>query len=89
MKNIRQVAIPTLVRVKPGAVARVGLYCKRYAFARVSVFYSEGLPQTLLDRLTTGLKQENIETLQSGPVLEASMEGVQVLFKNLPTRTQA
>lgn len=89
MKNHRHAAIPTLVRVKPDALDRLGIYARRYNFARVSMLYSEGLPAGLLDRITEGLKRENIELLHRGAVPEASMDTALALFKSLPLRTEA
>jgi glycerol-1-phosphate dehydrogenase [NAD(P)+] len=87
--NIRQVVIPTLVRFKPGALDRLGIYARRYAFGRVALFYSEGLPPALLDRISSSLAGEKVEILQSGPVVDATLEHAQELFKKLPGRTEA
>ena len=45
MLNSRQTAIPVLVRVKPGALDRLGVYAVRHNFLRVLVFFSEGQEQ--------------------------------------------
>jgi glycerol-1-phosphate dehydrogenase [NAD(P)+] len=89
VKTIRQVTIPTLVRVKPGALDRLGIYARRYAFERVCFLHSEGLPPALLDRVTACLEKENVRILQRNSVLDASMEVALELFKILPARTQA
>jgi glycerol-1-phosphate dehydrogenase [NAD(P)+] len=86
---IRQVTIPTLVRIKAGALDRLGIYARRYAFERVCLLYSEGLPTPLLDRVAASLNSGDIQLLQSKPVPEARMEDALDLFKILPARVQA
>jgi len=46
-----QTEIPRLVRVKPGALDRIGAYAARYAFRRVAVYFSDGFSLELRDRL--------------------------------------
>ena len=41
--NSNRVAIPTLVRIKIGALGRMGIYLSRQGHRRVAVFQSEGL----------------------------------------------
>ena len=64
MLNRTQISIPNLVRVKPGAIGRVGLYARRHAFSEIVVLHSADLQQDLLLRLCDGLKAENIAVLQ-------------------------
>ena len=51
MLNRTQISIPNLVRVKPGAIGRVGIYARRHAFSEVAVLHSEDLHADLLKRL--------------------------------------
>ena len=46
-----QIAIPTLVRVKDGALDRLGIYLARGGHRRVAVLVSKGLAPPLPDRL--------------------------------------
>lgn len=87
--NRTQIDIPTLVRVKSGAVGRVGLYARRAAFTEVVVLHSEDLQADLLKRLCDGLKAENISVLQRWPVRDASFEQARELFPQLPAKTRA
>lgn len=89
MSHRRQITIPTLVRIKPGALARVGLYAARHELRRVVVFESEGLPGALGERLAEGLTAQGIEVLGWRTVREASFEQAQELFAALPLRAQA
>ena len=87
--NRTQIAIPTLVRVKAGAAARVGLYARRAAFTEVVVLYSSDLQPALLQRLTDGLQAENILVLQRWPVQDASFEQAREFFPQIPAKTRA
>ena len=56
MLNRTQISIPNLVRVKPGAVGRVGLYARRADFTDVVVLHSEDLNADILEgHLSSGL----------------------------------
>ena len=89
MLNRTQISIPNLVRVKPGAVGRVGLYARRADFAEVVVLHSEDLNADLLKRLDDGLKAENISVLRRWPVKNASFEQARDFFPQLPAKTRA
>jgi len=56
-----QIAIPTLVRVKEGALDRVGLYLARTGYAGVAVLVSEGLVAPLQDRVKRSLTEHRVE----------------------------
>lgn len=85
--NTRQVVLPTLVRVKPGALDRLGLYAQRQRYARLVLLYSADLKGPLLDRLRAAL--HGVEVVQSIPVQEASFESATALFSGLPAGVDA
>jgi glycerol-1-phosphate dehydrogenase [NAD(P)+] len=89
MNAQRQIHIPTLVRIKPGALDRMGIYARRHELGRVVVLLSEALPEHLVDRLDRALADSGIEVLLRQPVREASLEQAQTLFAALPSRAQA
>jgi glycerol-1-phosphate dehydrogenase [NAD(P)+] len=89
MLTLKQVSIPVLVRVKNGALDRVGLYARRQQFSRVVLLFSQDLQPALLARLTAGLAAEQIEVLQQLPVAAASFEQAVDIFRQLPTTTHA
>lgn len=89
MTHRRQIAIPNLVRIKPGALDRVGLYAQRHQFRHVVVLYSQDLPATLRDRLAQGLSQSQVEVLNWQPIQDASFENAQSVFAALSARAEA
>ncbi len=84
-----QIHIPTLVRIKEGAVERVGIYARRNDFSHVVVLHSDGLPPELLERLYNGLTSESVSILHSWPVRQASFEQARDLFSRIPAKTCA
>ena len=85
----RQTAIPELVRVKPGALDRMGIYAERQQFKRVVLFFSQGLDERLLARLSGSLRSQNIQTLQRTEVESISFERVTELFHQAPRNADA
>jgi glycerol-1-phosphate dehydrogenase [NAD(P)+] len=89
MLTLKQVSIPVLVRVKKGALDRVGIYARRQQFSRVVLLFSQDLQPALLARVTAGLSAERIEVLQEFPVAAASFEHAVEIFRRLPGTTHA
>lgn len=85
----RQVSIPNLVRIKPGALDRLGIYAERYGFERVAFLYSEGLPEPLLTRATRSLDHKRVRIVDQASVADGRFEGAYERFKGLPSGTQA
>jgi glycerol-1-phosphate dehydrogenase [NAD(P)+] len=88
MKTARQVAIPELVRIKAGALDRLGIYARRNQFSRVVVMFSSDLLTTLRSRLEAALASENIEVLEWIPVVNASFEQAELHFRDLPAQAE-
>jgi glycerol-1-phosphate dehydrogenase [NAD(P)+] len=85
----KQTAIPALVRVKPGALDRMGIYAERHKFKRVLLFFSQDLDQKLLARLLTSFRSQNIQILQQTPVEFISFEKATELFRQSPRNADA
>lgn len=89
MSNSTRVAIPTLVRIKPDALARVGVYLSRYEHRRVAVFQSEGLIEPLAEGLRASLQAESIEAVAWQDVASHAFEDAVSQFVQLPRSTTA
>lgn len=89
MNHQRLVAIPSLVRIKPGALDRMGIYATRYDQRRVVILHSEELPGELTARLEKALASSQVEILHRQAVSQAAFEQAQSLFAALPSRAQA
>ena len=80
----REVFIPGLVRIKPGALDRVGIYVRRADYRTVALIYSEDLPVALIDRLQAGLDREGIALVHVKAAREASCEEARAIAAELP-----
>jgi glycerol-1-phosphate dehydrogenase [NAD(P)+] len=89
MLTPRQTAIPTIVRVKPDALDRMGIYAERHALQRISLLVSKDLDSRLVDRLAASLEPRHIQVLQSIEVESASFETATELFHQLPGQADA
>jgi glycerol-1-phosphate dehydrogenase [NAD(P)+] len=87
MLNLKQVTIPSLVRVKPGAVDRLGIYARRHHFKRLALIHSQDLQPALLGRVTQALAEQDIR--QTLPILAASFENAQSVFQQLQGEVDA
>ena len=85
----KQTTIPSLVRVKPGALDRLGIYAERQEFVRVALFFSGDLDERLLGRLIASLRARNIEILLQAPVESLGFEKVTDLFRQCPRNANA
>jgi glycerol-1-phosphate dehydrogenase [NAD(P)+] len=83
------VNIPSLVRVKPGALDRLGLYLQRSGHSPAILLVSQGLVPEYLERAERSLAEHSIERLETVEVTEASFEFASALFTRLPGRARA
>ena len=88
MKNT-PVFIPTLVRIKPGAIDRLGVYAKRSGFQNVVLFYNKDLSRPIVDRVNIAMAAEGVTVSKHVEVGASSFEHAQEAFQSLPSRTSA
>ena len=88
MKNA-QVNLPWLVRIKPGALERLGLYLARSCLTPVAVFHSAGLLQSILDVAGQSLRDHGIALAVFHEVKEASVEEAMRLLGAMPSSCKA
>ena len=89
MQTVRQICIPSLVRIKPGALARLGIYLQRKSCSRVLVVAGADLPQPIADSVQKSLQSAGVEVLQQFLVADNSFEVAIHFFSDLPTSAQA
>jgi glycerol-1-phosphate dehydrogenase [NAD(P)+] len=88
MKNA-QINVPWLVRIKSGALQRLGLYLARPGLTPVALFCSEGLLQSILDVARQSLRDHGIDTALVHEVNEASVEEAVRLLGAVPSSCKA
>ncbi|HZH74825.1 MAG TPA: iron-containing alcohol dehydrogenase family protein [Archangium sp.] len=81
--------IPGLVRIKPGALDRAGLYLSRGGHRRIVLLVSAGLGPGLGQRLEASLAREGVAAVGREEVAEASFEHASELFTRLPAGCEA
>lgn len=84
-----RVAIPTLVRIKPGALARLGLYLARLKHRQVAICESQGLAAEIAAPLLAGLAAEKVEIVARYQISDNSFEQAIDLFTRLPLGASA
>jgi len=84
-----QISIPTLVRVKEGALDRLGIYLDRAEHGRVALFVSQGLVSTIQERVKHAMHDHGVEPVAWVEVSDNDLETAARLFIDLPKSTQA
>jgi glycerol-1-phosphate dehydrogenase [NAD(P)+] len=84
-----QIAIPTVVRVKEGALDRLGVYLRRGGHHKVAVLVSKGLTAPLPDRVVRGLNDQSVEAIAWVEVSDNDLESTARLFADLPAEVSA
>jgi glycerol-1-phosphate dehydrogenase [NAD(P)+] len=84
-----QIAIPTLVRAKDGALDRLGTYLARGGHGKVAVLASKGLPPPLPDRLAASLREQSVVPVARVEVSDNDLESTARLFADLPKGASA
>ena len=74
-----QIAVPSLVRIKPGALARLGVYLRRAGTARAVVVASAGLPMFILDEAKGALARADISLVACHEAGDATYEAASTL----------
>jgi glycerol-1-phosphate dehydrogenase [NAD(P)+] len=82
--NSNRVAIPSLVRIKSGALARLGIYLSRWGHKRVAVFQSAGLTHSLAEQVRGSLGAAAIAPAFWAEVQENDFQQALRHFTTLP-----
>ena len=85
----RQIKVPSLVRIKSGALERLGIYLRRDGHTRVLVLASEGLPQALRGAAEMSLTADCCETFEWIEVSDNSFEYAVHFFADMPRKVSA
>ncbi len=87
MKGERQIRVPTLVRIKPGALARLGIYLERESFDSALVLASP-LPEPVARIAQAALDEKSIKS-QWIEVDSNSFENAVRIFASMPKKVRA
>lgn len=84
-----QITIPSLVRIKVGALDRIGIYLAREEFRQAVLMASSDLDPALVGRVQASLTASGITLQQQLAVTQASFEQAAALLAALPAHCQA
>jgi glycerol-1-phosphate dehydrogenase [NAD(P)+] len=87
--SYNRVAIPSLVRIKTGALGRMGVYLSRQGHRSVAVFQSAGLVDEIPSRMRFGLLSASIEPIVWVDVTGNEFERASEYFTDLPRSVTA
>jgi len=88
MKNA-QISVPRLVRIKAGALERLGLYLARSRLTPIALFHSEGMLPAILNTARQSLRDHGIASAILCEVREASAEQAVLLRSEVPSSCKA
>jgi len=86
MFTSRHATIPSLVRVKPGALDRLGIYAERNHFKKVILFVSQDLRAELKLRVTNSLDVGALDILETYEVSSVGFEETMQIFGRVPDK---
>lgn len=89
MVELTRIALPSLVRVKRGALDRLGIYLGRYEHRRAILVTSQGMVPAILQRVEQSLADNAIEVISHIEIDVAGFEQAVELFANLSGKAQA
>ncbi len=86
MRNT-SIFIPTLVRINPGSLDRIGVYAQRGQFQNAVLVSNKELDRALVDRAKWSLAAHGVGLIHEVAVLESTFEQAQDVFQSLPHKT--
>jgi glycerol-1-phosphate dehydrogenase [NAD(P)+] len=86
---MKTISVPSLVRIKPGALERLGLYLRRGGWLRALVLTSQGLPPSVTATVRSGFAAEGIEIAALSEVVDNRFEDAAAAFAALPRKLDA
>lgn len=86
---MKTINIPSLLRMKPNAIRKLGKYLRTEGFADVAVFWGEGIETLFGQVVQISFDSSDISTLHSEVVTSRSVETCFASAMRLPGRVQA
>lgn len=84
-----EIQIPSLLRIKPHALYKLGKYLRKSHFFRVAVFYGEGIRDLVGQTVDISLDSSEVIVTTEEVVATSAVEDVQVAAFRVPADTQA
>ncbi|MDG5815793.1 iron-containing alcohol dehydrogenase family protein [Chitinispirillales bacterium ANBcel5] len=84
-----EISIPTLLRIKPNALHKIGKYLRKENFTRIAIFYGTGLKEIFNVQLTISFESSEISVLHQETVATNEVESIYKSAYKIPDRVQA
>lgn len=84
-----EISIPTLLRIKPNAMYKIGKYLRKENFARIALFYGEGLKSLFDEQLRISFDSSEIKVQFEEVVYSNAVEDIFKSAFNLPPAIDA
>lgn len=84
MSEVSRIAVPSLVRIKPGTLPRLGEYVRREGWQAPALYVSAGMVPDLLATVRTALADAGCPPVVDAEVADASLESAMAAFTALP-----
>lgn len=88
-RNGSHIAIPTLLKIEEGALAKIGTYLKENNFEKVVIYFGNGLIDMFGYKVLDSLKDAGIEVLEYCELDTVDIDDIIQLAFGLPNSTQA
>ncbi|QDV30453.1 Glycerol-1-phosphate dehydrogenase [NAD(P)+] [Planctopirus ephydatiae] len=83
------ISLPALLRIKPGAMSRLGIYLTREKFQEIALFSSTGMQASILEEVARSLEAEDVAIRDREEVADSTIENALRLLGRLPADVQA
>jgi len=84
-----EITIPSLLRIKPKSLNKLGKYLRQEKFQNIAIFYGEGIQDLFSERITISLDSSEIKIIYEEVVKSNSMEDIFKTSLIFPAKTDA
>ena len=86
--NIKEIAIPSLLKIGSGKIQKIGKYLADRDFNKIALFFSEGIEPIVADDLYAGLNKFNIQIIHKDNISDINIENVVHTAFKIPSDTK-
>lgn len=84
-----EIYVPSLLRIKPNALYKIGKYLRKEGFNQVSLFFGEGIKEILFKEIEISFESSEIKILYEETIATNNIDTAFNSAKLLPGRTKA
>lgn len=84
-----EIVIPSLLRIKPKAIHKIGKYLRNEGFQNIALMYGEGIREMIGEKVQISLDSSEIRVVYEGVAGTNSIDDIFQTAKSLPQKTQA